>query len=82
MLTQIKYLSSWTKVKMNDRLGERGAEMVEYAIVLACVAAVAAVFYATTGDNSGTGKNSLNGILTDLWATVRNKMTGVISTGN
>ena len=42
MLEQIDYLSSWIKVKLTPRLGQRGAEMVEYAIVLAVVAVLGA----------------------------------------
>ena len=78
MYTQIKYLASWTKVKLNERLGERGAEMVEYAIVLACIAAVGALFYS----QGKTGESTLKGILTDLWTTVRTKLSGVIDTGS
>ena len=74
MYNQIKYLASWTKVKMNDRLGQRGAEMVEYAIVLACIAAVAALFYKPSGQpDGGAGTATLNGVLTDMWNLVSTK---------
>ena len=46
MLTQVKNVRFW----MQAKLGQRGAEMVEYAIVLACIAAVGVYFYSTTGD--------------------------------
>lgn len=62
MLSVVK---SYLQVKLN--LSERGAEMVEYAIVLACIAAVGVAFYSTDGTSSETG---LNGILTKLWAKV------------
>ena len=75
MLDQIKYLSSWARVKLNDRLGQRGAEMVEYAIVLACIAAVGALFYSNSDDADANG---LKGILGDLWTTVRTKLSGVL----
>ena len=45
MIEQIQYIASWSRYKLQKRLGERGAEMVEYAIVLACIAAVAVYFY-------------------------------------
>ena len=80
MYNQIKYLASWAKVKMNDRLGQRGAEMVEYAIVLACVAAVAAVFYttSTTGNNDqGQAANSLHGALQYLWKVVKDRVAAI-----
>lgn len=62
MLSVVK---SYLQVKLN--LSERGAEMVEYAIVLACIAAVGVAFYSTDGTSSETG---LKGILTKLWAKV------------
>ncbi|WP_293832153.1 hypothetical protein [uncultured Phascolarctobacterium sp.] len=62
MLTQIKNARFYLQAK----LGQRGAEMVEYAIVLACIAAVAAIVYGTTG----TGTNSLKGVLEKLWGNV------------
>lgn len=70
MINQIKYLGSWTNAKLNNKLGQRGAEMVEYAIVLACIAAVAVVFYSTTATGDGTATNTLNGVLKTLWAKV------------
>ena len=70
---QIKYLASWTSVKLSKRIGQRGAEMVEYAIVLACIAAVGAYFYqANKRTDGGKGMSTLNGILTDLWNVVYN----------
>lgn len=41
----VAYLASWTRVKLNNKLGQRGAEMVEYAIVLACITIVAYAYY-------------------------------------
>ena len=41
MLNQIKNARFYLQAK----LGQRGAEMVEYAIVLACIAAIGVVFY-------------------------------------
>lgn len=64
----IKYFASWISVKLSKRLGQRGAEMVEYAIVLACIAAVAVMFYkANKRSDGGTGMTTMNGVLTDLW---------------
>ena len=40
MCSWIKYFDSWARIKYSRRLGQRGAEMVEYAVVLACVAAL------------------------------------------
>lgn len=54
----ILYLASYSKVKLNKALGQRGVEMVEYAIVLACIAVVAAAYYhmdaKTTNQFKGT----------------------------
>ena len=35
---------------LSKRLNQLGAEMVEYAIVLACIAAVGVAFYSTDGN--------------------------------
>lgn len=57
---------SVVKSYLRVKLGERGAEMVEYAIVLACIAAVGVAFYSS----SGTGSNSLKGVLDSLWGNI------------
>ena len=64
MLTQIKNVKFYLQAK----LGQRGAEMVEYAIVLACIAAVGVYFYST--QETGVASNGLKGILTKLWGNV------------
>ena len=67
MLTQVRNVRFW----MQAKLGQRGAEMVEYAIVLACIAAIGAVFYSS----SGTANNSLNKILGGLWTSIAGSAT-------
>ena len=64
MLTQIKNARFYLQAK----LGQRGAEMVEYAIVLACIAAVGVYFYSSA--DSGVATNGLKGVLNKLWTTV------------
>ena len=63
MLNQIKNARFYLQAK----LGQRGAEMVEYAIVLACIAAVGVYFYSTNG---GAGNTGLKGVLNKLWANI------------
>lgn len=63
MLTQVKNVRFW----MQAKLGQRGAEMVEYAIVLACIAAVGVAFYST---DASAGSNTLKGVLDTLWGKV------------
>lgn len=46
MLNQIKNARFYLQAK----LGQRGAEMVEYAIVLACIAAVGVAYYSISGN--------------------------------
>ena len=65
MLTQVKNVRFW----MQAKLGQRGAEMVEYAIVLACVAAVGVYFYSS----SGGADKSLSSVLTSLWNSIAGK---------
>lgn len=70
-MEEIKYLSSWISVKLSKRLGQRGAEMVEYAIVLACVVVLGLWFYAEgkgePGANSDEKSKTLTKILGNLW---------------
>ena len=66
MLTQVKNVRFW----MQAKLGQRGAEMVEYAIVLACIAAVGVVVYSTSTEGNAT--SSLHGVLTSLWTKISN----------
>ena len=68
MFTQIKN----AKFYLQAKLGQRGAEMVEYALVLACVCAVGAIYYATTGAAAGEGEasNTLGRIVNKLWGSV------------
>lgn len=66
MLSVVK---SYIQAKLN--LSERGAEMVEYAIVLACIAAVGVAFYSTS--EGGEGKpamSTLRSVLSDLWGKI------------
>ena len=44
-------------------MNKRGAEMVEYAIVLACIAAVGVAVYSS----GQTADNTLKGVLNTLW---------------
>ena len=60
MLTQIKN----ARFYLQARLGQRGAEMVEYAIVLACIAAVGVAYYHYTSDKDEY--HTLTGILNIL----------------
>lgn len=69
MLTQIKNVRFY----LQARLGQRGAEMVEYAIVLACIAAIGVAFYSAYGRDSyaGNGYNNFFDILDSLWNNVK-----------
>ena len=52
--------------------------MVEYAIVLACIAAVGVYFYST---GNGVAQNGLSGVLSKLWDKVATN-AGVSTGGN
>ena len=67
MLTQIKNARFYLQAKLG--LSQRGAEMVEYAIVLACIAAIGVAYYAYNKDASETS-NTLTAILKILWGKV------------
>ena len=73
MLNQIKNARFYLQAK----LGQRGAEMVEYAIVLACVAAVGVYFYSAADGSAGTG---LKAILNKLWTSVNTSASNAVTT--
>lgn len=78
MLEQIEYLSSWIEVKLAPRLGQRGAEMVEYAIVLAVVAVLGAWFYGNDApNNSGNTpekQRTFTKVLSKFWTFIGQKV--------
>ena len=59
---------------MQAKLGQRGAEMVEYAIVIACIAAVGVAVYGM-GTN-GTGGGALETIIKNLFNDAQETVTG------
>ena len=63
---------SVVKSYLQVKLGERGAEMVEYAIVLACIAAVGVAFYSTSGAGSDSATSGLSKVLKSLWDKISN----------
>ena len=81
MYNVIRYYALRTRVVLSKRLGQRGAEMVEYAIVLACIAALGVAYYKANGTPSGgTGTATLNGILTDLWNAISGNSDKIMGT--
>lgn len=64
MVNQIKNARFYLQAK----LGQRGAEMVEYAIVLACVAAVGVYFY--SNQTTGVATTGLRKVLDTLWTNI------------
>lgn len=81
MYNIIKYYALRTRVALSNRLGQRGAEMVEYAIVLACIAALGVAYYKANGTaTGGKGTNTLNGILTDLWNAISGNSDKIMGT--
>lgn len=70
-MTQLKN----AKFYLQAKLGQRGAEMVEYALVLACVCAVGAVCYAV----GGTSGDTLGGAVNSLWDNISKSITSAQS---
>ncbi len=78
MIDQILYFASWSRYKLQDRLGQRGAEMVEYAIVLACIAAVGYHFYSREGGKGVTANHGgINQRLFDIWLKFAKMIQGI-----
>ena len=71
MLTQVKNAKFYLQAKLG--LNQRGAEMVEYAIVLACIAAVAAVYYTSKASTTDGATGTLTDVLKTLWGKVESK---------
>lgn len=68
MMEQIEYIASWINIKLSNKLGQRGAEMIEYAIVLACIAAIGVHFYTREGGIGVTAnKGGLNQNMFSIW---------------
>lgn len=79
MRYQVEYLMFSVREKTSKYLGQSGAEMVEYAVVLACIAALGVVYYkADKTSTGGTGTATLNGILTDLWNLISSKADAIM----
>ena len=76
MLNQIKNARFYLQAK----LGQRGAEMVEYAIVLACIAAIGVAYYSIYGTDSASGNGNSNfmDILDSLWLNIKRKVNDEI----
>lgn len=59
--------------RIKHKLGQQGAEMVEYVIVLACVAAIGVFFYSQSQlQVGGTRYTKLPGVLGTLWENISN----------
>ena len=80
MLNQVKNARFYLQAK----LGQRGAEMVEYAIVLACIAAVGVAFYfydeSLASVSAEKQPHTLTGILNILWGKISGSATKAATT--
>ena len=75
MLERIEYLSFWVRVNLNKRLGQRGAEMTEYAIVLAVVAVLGIWFYSMVGNtHSQLKEHTFAWVVKRFWAFIGEKI--------
>lgn len=78
MLEQMEYLLSWLDVKLQNRLGQRGAEMIEYAVVLACLAAIGVHWYTREGGIGITAnKGGLNQNMFKIFLGFAKKIQGL-----
>ena len=78
MLEQIRYTAKWVHYKLQGKFGQRGSEMIEYALLLACVAALAYWFYSTKKGGSNDPYNKLR--LTQIMPRIWNKIGKFITT--
>ena len=80
MFEQMEYLFSWIQLKLNRRFGQRGAEMTEYAIVLAVIAVLGAWFYGTDAPNNSGNSVAKSKTLTKVMARFWEFIGGKIGT--
>lgn len=78
MLKVIKYTASWVHYKLQVKLGQRGAEMIEYALVLSCIAILGYWFYGSKPGNSADPYNALR--ITTLVPRIWRKISQFIAT--
>ena len=61
MLTSFEYLTGWMRAKFGQ--DERGASLVEYALLLALIAVVCIIAITALGGNASQKFNSISGEL-------------------
>ena len=59
MLTSFEYLAGWMRAKFGQ--DERGASLVEYALLLALIAVVCIIAVTTLGNNASSKLNQVAG---------------------
>lgn len=78
MIEEINYSFSWVRAKLQIRLGQRGAEMVEYAIVLAVVAVLGAWFYSNVGHaHSDVKAKTFAKVLERFWTFIGQQLSSL-----
>lgn len=78
MIGQIRYTAKWVRYRLQDRLGQRGAEMIEYALLLACIAILGYWFYGTKKGNPNDKYDAMR--LNTLPYRIWNKIAQFITT--
>ncbi len=68
--------------KLKETLSEKGQGMVEYGIVLAVVAAIAAIVFWGGGNNSAGLQSSVQGAYNSAVQNINNAGSRAASTGN
>lgn len=74
MIEGINYSLSWVRARLQIRLGQRGAEMVEYAIVLAVIAVLGIWFYSNVSHPSEHKARTFAKVLERFWTFIGEKI--------
>lgn len=74
MIEGINYSLSWVRAKLQMRLGQRGAEMVEYAILLAVIAVLGIWFYSNVYHRSEHKLRTFAKVLEKFWTFIGKKL--------
>lgn len=77
MIEGINYSLSWVRARLQMRLGQRGAEMVEYAIVLAVIAVLGIWFYSNVYHPSELKAKTFAKVLERFWTFIGQKLSAL-----
>ena len=77
MIEGINYLLSWIRARLQMCIGQRGAEMVEYAILLAVIAVLGIWFYSNVYHPSELKAHTFARVLGRFWTFIGQQLNSL-----